>query len=273
MSARAPLAGRLRPQSFTIDWLPTFFTLMERDARVLRRQFKPFLARTVMQPFFFVFIFTYVLPKTGGSLIGFQDVLVPGLIAMTIVLQGIQSVAFPLVQEFSFTKEIEDRIMAPLPVWGVAAEKLLFALLQTLIAVAVVFPLVYFVPSKTPHLNVEPLVLATVLPIGALTSASMGLLIGVTVSPRQLPLVFALIVIPVMFLGAVYYPWHALHVIKWLQIIVLINPLVYISEGLRAGLTAHSDHMPLAAVYGGLIAGAIVCTPLGVRGFRRRVLA
>jgi ABC-2 type transport system permease protein len=250
-----------------------FWALMERDIRVLRREFLPFLARTAMQPFLFVFVFTYVQPKIGQGNRGFGDVLVPGLLASAVVLQGIQAVAIPLVQEFSLTREIEDRVMAPLPVWGVAVQKMVFALVQSLVAAAVVFPLIYTVPLVTPDLHINALVLFTVLPMGALLSASLGLLIGTMVSPRQITLVFALIVIPLTFLGAVYYPWDSLGAIRWLQIATLINPLVYQSEGLRAGLTPQFGHMSYFAVYGGLFVGCTAFTYFGIRGFAKRVLS
>jgi ABC-2 type transport system permease protein len=256
-----------------LAWIRTFYALMERDFRVLRREFMPFLARTAIQPFLFVFVFTYVQPKIGEGARGFGDILVPGLLASSVILQGIQAVAIPLVQEFSQTKEIEDRVMAPLPVWGVALEKIFFAFLQALLAAAVVFPLVYTVPLVTPSLHIQWAVLATVLPLGALLSASLGLLVGTAVSPRQITLVFALIVIPLTFLGAVYYPWDQLQAIRWLQIVTLANPLVYLSEGLRAGLTPQFGHMNYVAVYAGLLSGCAAFTYFGVRGFMRRVLS
>jgi ABC-2 type transport system permease protein len=251
--------------------LVTFRALMERDLKVLSREFVPFLARTAIQPFLFVFVFAYVQPKIGQRSANFGDILVPGLIASAVVLQGIQAVAIPLVTEFSQTKEIEDRVMAPLPVWGVAAEKIVFAMLQALIAAAAVVPFVYFVPLERPHVHISPLVLFTILPLGALLSASVGLLIGTSVSPRQIPLVFALLVVPLTFLGAVYYPWSSLEVIRWLQVATLANPLLYMSEGLRGALTPSYGHMNYFGVYAGMIIGCIASTYLGVRGFIRRV--
>ncbi len=260
-----------RAPRLAVVW--TFLALMQRDARVLRREFLPFLLRTVVQPFLFVFVFAYVLPKIGQGQRGFGEVLVAGLMGSSIILQGIQAVAIPLVQEFSFTREIEDRVMAPLPVWGVAVEKIVFAFLQSLLAAAVVFPLLYLVPLQRPDIRVQPLVLATVLPLGALVSTSLGLWIGSAVNPRQVPLVFSLIVIPVTFLGAVYYPWAALSSIRWLQVLTLVNPLVYMSEGLRAALTPQLGHMHYLAVYGGLLAGVAVFGYFGVRAFIRRVVS
>ena len=41
--------------------------------------------------------------------------LVPAVVGLSIMFQGIQAVAMPLAQEFGFTREIEDRVQAPCP--------------------------------------------------------------------------------------------------------------------------------------------------------------
>ena len=58
--------------------------------------------------------------------------LVAGVVGLSIMFQGIQAVALPMVQEFGYTKEIEDRVLAPLPVVLVALEKVVFGALQGL---------------------------------------------------------------------------------------------------------------------------------------------
>jgi ABC-2 type transport system permease protein len=93
------------------------------------------------------------------------------------------------------------------------------------------------------------------------------------VNPRQITLVFALIVMPLTFLGAVYYPWSQLEAIRWLQVITLLNPLVYLSEGLRGALTPQYGHMNYFAVYAGLIFCCVACTWAGIRMFEKRVLS
>ncbi|MDQ3879149.1 MAG: ABC transporter permease, partial [Actinomycetota bacterium] len=90
---------------------------------------------------------------------------------------------------------------------------------------------------------------------------------------RQVPLVFSVIIIPITFLGATYYPWATLTPIGWLKIAVLFNPLVYMSEAFRTAMTPQLPHMNLLAIYGGLIAGTAFLSWLGVTGFRKRVLA
>jgi ABC-2 type transport system permease protein len=120
-----------------------FAGLLARDTRVLRREFIPFLLRTVMNPILFTFVFAYVFPKIGegfhsGGSVNFATILVPGLIAVAMIFQGIAAVALPLVNELGRTKEMEDRIMAPLPIAGVALEKILFGALQSILAFAAI---------------------------------------------------------------------------------------------------------------------------------------
>ena len=110
---------------------------------MLGKNLDRFLPRTVMQPLLLVFVFTYVFPKIGQGVGGapgpsatFSTLLVAGVIAIAIIFQGIQAVALPLVQEFGYTREIEDRVLAPLPVWAVAVEKIVAGALQCLIAAA-----------------------------------------------------------------------------------------------------------------------------------------
>src|SRR6201999_1797510 len=120
---------------------------------------------------------------------------------------------------------------------------------QSMIAAAVVFPLAYYVPVTRPDVHIAnwPFLIAVIV-LASLVAGALGLTIGTSVKPQQIGLIFGVVVIPITFLGCVYYPWAALKTIKWLQIGVLINPIVYISEGLRAALTPTTGHMPAAMI-------------------------
>lgn len=256
-----------------------FMALLARDLTVLRKEFVMFLARTVMQPLLLMFVFTYVFPKIGQGVGGgsgsaaFSTLLVGGVIASTMIFQGIQAVALPLVQDFGFTREIEDRVLAPLPVGAIAVEKVVAGAVQALVAGALVFPMGLVIPATPVHLHVNVLLLVPVMVLGAFTSAALGLFVGTRVEPRQVPLIFGLLVIPMTFLGAVYYPWQSLAPLRWLQVVVLINPLVYLSEGMRASLTTGVPHMPWFVVLLVLAGVGAVLLRVGVAGFRKRVLS
>jgi ABC-2 type transport system permease protein len=264
-----------------------FFGLMLRDLFVLRREIGPFIIRVGMNPLLFLFVFTYVMPHmSGGAALNptanmaaagggsFGTVLLPGLMAVAIMFSGIAAVALPLAQEFGITREIDDRVMCPLPIGAVAIEKIVFSALQSIVAAALVFPLAYYVPS-TPvaaHVSSWPFLIA-VLILASLLSGALGLTIGTSVQPKQIGLVFGVVVVPITFLGCVYYPWAALEHLRWLQVGVLVNPIVYISEGLRAALTPTMGHMPDVGILAALLFFLALLTWLGLRGFRRRVVS
>src|ERR1700761_3125319 len=107
--------------------LKTFSAMMAREFRVLRRNAIGTFTRAVMQPLLFVFVFAYVFPKIGGGFnlggataagagVNFATILVPGLMASMLLMQGIMAVTFPLVMEFSWQRTTEDRALAPVPI-------------------------------------------------------------------------------------------------------------------------------------------------------------
>jgi ABC-2 type transport system permease protein len=259
--------------------IAAFRALLVRDVTVLRKSVPLFVVRTIMQPLLFVFVFTYVFPKIGQGIGGargqesFSSLLVPGVVAIACIFQGIQAVALPLVTEFSYTREIEDRVMAPLPVWAVAVAKMVSGGLQGILAGLVVFPLATFVPATDVSLDVQWLELLTFLPLAALVGSSLGLAIGTRAKPQQVPLIFSVIVIPVTFLGATYYPWASLDPIPWLKLAVLVNPLVYMGEAFRTALTPQFPHMPVPVIYLALVGFIAFLGWQGIEGFKKRVLA
>jgi ABC-2 type transport system permease protein len=256
----------------------SLYGLLLRDLRVQLRDGAGFVLRAIMNPLFFLFIFAFVFPRTGQGFSGggttFATILVPGLVGVAIFFQGVAAVALPLAMELGGTREIEDRLMAPVPVALVAIEKILFSAMLSVISAAMVFPLAWLLPGIPVEVTVAswPLLAAVVL-LGSLAGGALGLFLGTSVRPRQIGLMFSLVVIPITFLGCVYYPWARLDAVPWLQWAVLLDPLVYVSEGLRAALTPEVGHMPAPAFLGAIGLSLVVLTWAGVRGFLRRTIS
>jgi ABC-2 type transport system permease protein len=254
-----------------------FRALLLRDLVVLRKTLKEFIPRTVLQPFLLVFVFTYVFPKIGQGVGGpnaanFSTLLVAGVVGLAIMFQGIQSVALPMVQEFGYTREIEDRVLAPMPTALVGIEKAIWGALSGLFSAFLVFPIAAIVPATPVSLNINWPLLLTLAPLACYMCGALGLTFGTRFDPRTVPLLFGIIVIPITFLGCIYYSWSSLSAIRWLQVLVLLNPLVYMCEGFRAALTT-SAHMSLWAIYPAMIGFSALFTWLGITGFKRRVLS
>ena len=176
------------------------------------------------------------------------------------MFQGIQAVALPMSTEFGYTREIEDRVQAPCPISLVAIAKVLSGSVQGLLAALIVFPIAAVVHAGgvNAHLQVHWLVVLTLIPLACLAMTSLGLVLGTTFEPRNIGLMWGFVVLPLTFLGGTYYQWTKLAPgevagIHWLQILVLINPLIYVTEGMRAGLTSFS-HLHLYIIYPVLVA-------------------
>jgi ABC-2 type transport system permease protein len=264
-----------------------FSALLLRDLTVLRKNIGVFIARTLIQPFLLVFVFLYVFPQIGegvgagapGGLSAFATILVAGIVGLSIMFQGIQAVALPLANEFGYTKEIEDRVLAPLPVSMVAIGKVVAGAIQGLIAAVIVFPIAAVVHAKgvQPNLSVHWAELLTLIPLTCIMTSALGLVLGTRISPRNIGLMFGFIVLPLTFLGGTYYPWVSLAAVKigpfpWLQALVCFNPLIYVTEGFRAALTT-APHMELYVIYPVLIAFSALFIWAGIKGFYRRVLS
>lgn len=256
--------------------LRSFYGLLLRDLAVLRRELAEFLLRTLLQPVLFSFVFAYLFPRIGQGMgsgqARFADVLVPGLVAVTAVFCGVSTVSLPLAIEFGATREIEDRIMAPLPGWAIATEKVVFGAMQSLAAGVLVLPLCAMISATPLGVDVRnPWRLAVVALLACWISGALGLVVGTVVEPKRMGLAFSVLIMPLTFFGCVYYPWLALDSLPWLKIAVLANPVVYLSEGLRANLTSSVPHMDTGAYLGAGLLFAIGMTVAGLRLFQRRV--
>jgi ABC-2 type transport system permease protein len=284
-------AGRAQIQTAPVrsalasSWV-SLRALMLRDLVVLRKHVGEFVVRTLVQPFLLCFVFLYVFPKIGQGVGGghgpaaesaFATVLVPGVVGISIMFQGIQSVALQMAQEFGFTREIEDRVQAPCPIWLVAMSKVLSGAVQGLISAALVLPIASVVHADgvTANISLHWWIILTVVPLSCVAMSSLGLLLGTTFEPRNIGLMFGFVVLPITFLGGTYYQWTRLVPVKvggwhWLQTVVLVNPLIYVNEGMRAAFT-DASHMHLYVVYPVLVGFCALFLSIGLRNFRRRV--
>ena len=251
-----------------------FLAILRRDVTVARRELPFFLVRTTLQPLLFVIVFGFLLPKMSIISHGYSATILPGVIALSLALSAVQSVSLPMVADFGFSKEIEDRLLAPVPIELVAIEKIVAGVLQGIVAALVVLPLARLVMGPIPGLTFAhlPLLLAVTI-IGGAAFSAIGLFLGTGIAPQQIGLMFSVIVGPMIMFGCTYYPWRGLDAVPLLKYLVLINPIVYVSEGMRAALTPAVPHMPIVAILGALLIVTALFCRLGLRSFDRRAMS
>ncbi len=255
-------------------WGPwqTGLAILRRDLFVTGREFPVFLAQVILQPLFLLFVFGKVLTQLGYARPGYQQVLFPGLVALAAVLTGLQSTALPLVIEFSYSNEIEDRLLAPLPTGAVAVAKVVFAAMRACVAAAVMFPVGIWILGSIPWQasTAAPVVLMVVL--GALLGAAMGLILGTYVPPNRISVTLTLVLTPLIFTGSSQYPWPSLDHIRWFQVVSALNPMTYVSEGLRGLMAPEVPHIQTWICFVVAVVSLVVLMVVGMAGFNRRAL-
>lgn len=250
-----------------------------RDLKVFIAGWFEFILRSITQPLLFLFVFTYVLPKVGIPLrapsgITFKTVLVPGLIGYAAFYAGIYTISRDMSLELAFgAGGMEDRLLAPVPTWFVGLGKALAGGVQAICAAALVLILALVIPAARPTFSLAPpqIVVAAVLVV-ALLAAGTGLFVGTLIRPDRLAMLFTILLIPFAFLGCIYYSWESLTALKWLQGVVLINPLTYTNETARVALTNSAPHMAGLLALGGGAALGLLLLVVGLHRFVNQVL-
>jgi ABC-2 type transport system permease protein len=249
-----------------------FRSILYRDVYVTWREFPVFLAQVVLQPLFLLFVFGKILGSLGYTSPGYADLLFPGLLALTAVITGMQTLAFPLVAEFGWTREIEDRLLAPIATGLVAAEKVIFAALRATVAAVIMIPIGVLVLGSIPWQSSNFVLFVVTMALGALTGATLGLVLGTLVPPHRINILFSLVFTPLLFTGCSQYPWPSLSRIRWFQAITAANPMTYVSEGLRGALVPRVPHIAPWICVVVLLTEITLLMALGVRGFYRRAI-
>jgi ABC-2 type transport system permease protein len=250
-----------------------FFALLRRDLLVAMR-LAPMLLSPLTQPILVVLVFGNLLPRMGLVAGNFGTVLMPGLMAITMMMSGVQGILMPLSGDLSGTREIDERLLAPIHPFGVAFGKMLSGGLQSAVIGLLSLPLMMLLMHEVSGQSLSPrwLLLPPVALVGGLLSAAFGLNLGTRVDPRFAGLLFPILLGPMMLFGCAYFPWSSLETIGPLRYLFLINPLVFISEAMRLAVTPEIPHMPLPLLLGGLFVFTVLLVFLGARSFERRTI-
>jgi len=252
--------------------IKTFLAMLARDAHVARRNALTLAFQILLQPMLIVFVFGRVLTVSGLMSMQYKALLLPGIIALSMIMCGTWAVTMPLISEFQFTKEIEDRLLAPMDLQWLAIEKVVAGMIQALVAGLFVIPCAWLVMGNVSLSGIDIGMFVLMALLASCLSATLGLVLGCSVGQTQVGLMFSMVMAPMIFFGCTYYPWAALAKFPILKWAVLINPLVYASEGFRSALVPHSPHLPRVAILAALIAFNAAFLWLGLRKFKGKAI-
>jgi len=262
-------------QSVTIGSIAgTFLAMIRRDLVVASKQLLITVGMILFQPAMLLLALGRIQTYAGAVPPSFAVLILPGVLGSTLVAVAMQSVAMPTVMEFGFTREIEDRLLSPIPTWLVAVEKIFIGICKAGVCCAFYFPVAWLVlGSNLYHADItQPWLFLAVVALTALVMSSFGLFLGSVADSTMLSFLFSVLFVAMSFLGCVFFPWSALQHVAVLKYLTLLNPETYISEGLRGTIAPSLPHMGFLWVFLGLGGWAVLFTFLGMRSFLRKTI-
>lgn len=213
-----------------------FFAFLSRDLRKDLDSLPSVIAELFLSPLLLLFVFGYILPAIGAVTPGYVELLVPGLAVMAAFSSGISGTAISLLVDFHYTRELEDRLAAPVPRWWVAEAKMVRSAVRSSLGGAVFMGVAWAVAG------VPPVRYGAVLPVALVLAAVMGAGVGMTVatsvSVLNIDAVVAALVAFLSFTGCAQYGWSSLDQLVWFQKLTLLNPLTYAAELARSATSA-----------------------------------
>lgn len=252
-----------------------FWAMVQRDLLIQARNKWEFVFRVAMLPFVLILTYGFMLPTMGVLPEDFPSQMFAGMVGMSMLITGIHGTAVPLTMDLNNLHEIDDRLLAPVSSKLVALSKMLVGIIESFIGGLIVLPISLIFMGSRINVTMSAAdipMLILVLVLISLASATLGLLVGTIVKPSQIAAMFPGFLMPVVFLGAIFFTWQSLSVIPALQVIVLVNPLVYANEALRCVMTPQIPHMLLGWSMFGLAASTVVMGYFGFRRFNRIVV-
>ncbi len=254
--------------------MTAFLALLRRDVVVASRHALPLLMATLTQPILVVLVFGNILPRLHLVADEFRTVMVPGLMSITMLMAGVQGVLMPLASDLSGSREVDERILAPISIMGVAIEKVIAGALHAAVAGLIALPAMMLLMHRVTGVDVHPswTLLPPMVALCGILSAAFGLTLGTRVQPRFSGLLFAVVIGPMMLFGCAYYPYASLSVLGPVQYVFLANPLVFMSEAMRLSVTPDVPHMAWPLLFAGLTAFSLFFLVTGARAFEKRTI-
>lgn len=213
----------------------------------------------LIMPFFFLFIFSFVMKSALTGLVQPMNYLISGIIIMTVFQTSLNN-SMNILEDISsgFMKEI---IVSPIARWQISIGQVLSSTTISVIQgiIVTVLGMLMGLQLDAAHL----LMMLGVMVITGFAFSSIGLYLAtLTRNSASFQAIITIIVMPLTFLSGAYIPTTVLP--AFLLPVILINPLTHITSVFRF-ITMEMEHMPISELLDVGVAfhvGGITVTPL-----------
>jgi len=230
--------------------LTGFQTLLRREIlRFVRRPRNTFLPPMITNVLYFA-VFGLVLGGRIDQIAGFDYIifLLPGLIVLGTISNAFENASFSIFHG-RWNEYIETVIISPLSNWMFVAAYIISSALRGIIvgSIIAVIGLVFVRLTDLTITVAEPLYLAAFMIVISVLFAALGIIGGLWAKDFDyLTVMNQFILRPLVFFGGVFY---SLDVLPGLyRTLSLLNPMVYMVNGVRYGFLSYSDVDPTFAL-------------------------
>jgi ABC-type multidrug transport system permease subunit len=246
----------------------TFISFIQRDLMEGRTSWKHTLFKFFFQPLIYLFVFGYILGSvlpagmSGGR---YSDIVAPGILAVLVMNVSLSTAGSSLVTGYYF-KSMEAWLLTPISLRGFMLSRVVSGTINSTMAGIIGIALIYLIPGLFP---VRPILTFVFILMGGLLFSLLGIIAFVLPkTPDKAQEVLSFILMPMMFFGCTFYIYSILTP-PW-NILALLFPTTYLSEGLRAAYNPQIPHLDTGIISIGLVSGLVILFYIADWAFKRR---
>lgn len=231
-------------------WTP-FRSLLKKEIKRFFRVIGQTLLVPLVNSTLYLLIFGVSLGANiqVGGLENYLSFLIPGLVMMGILNNAFQN-SSSSIGTSKFHGDLEDLRIAPLRSWQIVWGLGIGGLIRGILVGCVTFTIgeVFYYFQTGALLGIQnPFPLSVFLLLGGLSFSFLGITIAFHAkSIDQLSAITGFILLPLMYLGGVFFSLEHLH--PFWRTISKFNPMLYFINGVRYGVLDVSDIAPLFAL-------------------------
>lgn len=223
-----------------------FLQLMHHDFRSYYKKIPTLLTNfCVIYPISFAFMFGYVMPSIYFDASPEKATILLAGHAVVNMLVLAYSINIMLLFDFDGDRYIDYEITIINP-RILLFQRMLFAALFSGLATLPFFPIVkLLLGNNFASANTSWVALCAVIVVGSLVCSTYTIMLACAISnPRKLVRFWLRVNFILITLGGLFAPWHVIYQFSAiLGYLVLLNPLLYITEGTRSALTGNPQFL------------------------------
>jgi len=249
-----------------------FFELTKRDLRIFRHGFVSRYIDTVILFTTTLLIFGYLMTQMGLGIDYGPFVLVGGLASFGFF--EIVGRCASLIGDLTGDRLISYNLTLPLSSRLILAQiAVSWALTSAIVAVAI-FPyakLLFWTRFDLSNISIWRTLLMLIL--ANLFFGFFGLWIASIINKMErINMIWFRFVNPLFMFGGYFYSWETLYNAKhWLGYLNLINPFIYVMEGMRSAMLGSAGFLPFVMSFGILLLFTLFFGFDGIRRLRKRL--